>query len=176
MGNARPSAAGRSPSEAELYALIRQVRPLHRRLVRLVENGLAGTGITRPMRAVLEQLHDHGPLTVPQLARALMIRRQFTQRVVNELIASGLAERRRNAAHKRSWLIAPTAAGSATFARIRANEGARIREAARDLDAGEVETCMRVLTTLCAEAESMLADEAVDDGWRDRSPVARAAG
>lgn len=139
------------PTAASLYLVIRQVRPLFKRLLKAVEDNLTGSGIDVPMRGVLERLIDAGPQSVPQIARALLIQRQFTQRVVNALLKMGLVERLENVAHKRSWLIGATPKGHAAFETIRRREVAVIAEVARGLDAAEVETCRRVLAHLNRE-------------------------
>src|SRR5688572_13465052 len=91
-----------------LYAIIRHVRPLHRRLARTVEEHPEGTGVSVGMRAVLERVDDDGPQTVPQMARSLGLARQFIQRTVDDLLARGLLEKRENAGHKRSPFLALT--------------------------------------------------------------------
>ncbi|MEM7190863.1 MAG: helix-turn-helix domain-containing protein, partial [Pseudomonadota bacterium] len=92
----------------ELLDVIRLVRPLYKALEAAVETGLAETGLTLTQRAVLEEIFRHGPLTVPAIGMALIAPRQFIQTTVNALIQRGLVERRENAAHKRSVLIALT--------------------------------------------------------------------
>lgn len=139
------------PTAASLYLVIRQVRPLFKHLLKAVEDNLRGSGIDAPMRGVLERLIDAGPQSVPQIARALLIQRQFTQRVVNALLAAGHVERFENLAHKRSWLIQPTPKGLAAFEAIRRSEVVVIAEVARGLDAADVETCRKVLAHLNRE-------------------------
>jgi len=150
-----------SASEDELAIMLRRVRPLHRALVHLVEQHLAHTGISRPMRAVLEQVSADGAQTVPQLARVLAVRRQFVQRVVNDLIAAGLVERRVNAAHRRSWLIAPTAAGRRVFGELRRREREQLAPVAGELAGADVECCSRVLDYLARRAEELAATDAL---------------
>lgn len=149
-------------SPAELHALLRRIRPLHRTLMRVLEHQLAGTELTRPMRALLEQLHDQGPQTVPQLARGLAVRRQFTQRVVNDLVRAGLAERRANVAHKRSWLIAPTPAGARVFADIRAREWEQIARIADNLDREQLRASLALLDYLAEQAGALVPDDGDD--------------
>ena len=149
------SAASHSASPAELYALIRRVRPLHRTLVRLVEQTLADTGLSRPMRAVLEQLEEQGALTVPQISRTLSVRRQFVQRVVNDLIAAGLVQRRRNVAHRRSWLIEPTPAGHDAFTRIHRREWQVLEGVGARVDPERLAIATEMLDQLTREAQAM---------------------
>ena len=136
--------------EALLYEGIRLVRPLHRHVYKAVENALAeeGGGIGVATRAVLERLDEAGPETVPQTARALGFRRQFIQRLVDELLARGLAERVPNPAHRRSPLLRLTASGAGTMARVRAREAAALREVAAPLSDAEVATFRAVMLYL----------------------------
>jgi len=62
-------------------------------------------------RAILRGLSKLGPQTVPDMARARPVSRQYIQRLVNELTADGLVESFENPAHKRSSLIRLTGAG-----------------------------------------------------------------
>lgn len=140
----------RMATTAEVYALLQRIRPLYRGLVGTIERNLADSGLTRPMRGVLERLYHDGPRTVPQIASALAVRRQFVQRVVNALIDAGLAERRPNRAHRRSWLIALTDEGERAFAALHEREWRRMARAAGEITAGEVAVAADVLDRLAA--------------------------
>jgi DNA-binding MarR family transcriptional regulator len=63
-------------------------------------------------RGVMRSLHEHGPLTVPQLARMRPVSRQHIQTIVDPLAAEGLVRFQPNPAHKRSSLVALTAKGT----------------------------------------------------------------
>jgi DNA-binding MarR family transcriptional regulator len=157
-------------SPRELYELLRRVRPLHRALIRIIEAELGDSGLTRPMRAVLEQLDEQGPQTVPQLARALAVRRQFVQRVVNDLIAAGLAERQPNVAHRRSWMIAPTRAGTERFAEIQAREWTQLERVAGDLDRDRVRKTTELLAQLARAAERAATHPSAEPAANDGNP------
>jgi DNA-binding MarR family transcriptional regulator len=62
-------------------------------------------------RDLLLRLTQSGPQTVPQLARARMVSRQATQRLVNELAAEGCVTFVENVAHQRSHLVQLTPKG-----------------------------------------------------------------
>ncbi len=121
-----------------LYDVIRLVRPLYKVLEAAVALELAETGVSVSQRAVLEQVLDAGPLTVPAIGRRLILPRQFVQKTANELLATGLLAKRDNAAHKRSALLALTPAGLAAITGIKAREAAVMRPIAAALDTGEV--------------------------------------
>lgn len=137
-----------------LYAVIQAVRPLFRHLVKAVGSNLEGSGISVAMRGMLERLVEAGPQTVPDLARALLIPRQFAQQIANELRDLGLTEPIINPAHRRSWLISLTPEGTAAFARIRMREQVVVKEAAEGLSAEDLATCLRVLQHLSAHFEA----------------------
>lgn len=66
---------------------------------------------------VMSVLSDR-PLTVAAAARRLGLARQSVQRVVDELVAEGIVERRDNPDHQRAPLHALTAQGRETLDRI----------------------------------------------------------
>lgn len=136
--------------EEGLYQLIRLVRPLFRTLYRAVEQNLQGSGVSIPMRAALECLAEAGPQTVPQISRALAVKRQVAQRIANELAAAGLVEAASNAAHARSPLLVLTGAGRSAFDAIRGRERARTAVIAAGFSAADIATCRRVMAGLIA--------------------------
>jgi DNA-binding MarR family transcriptional regulator len=62
-------------------------------------------------RSLLKTLREHGPRTVPFMARDRSVSRQHIQKLVDSLRASGLVRSFPNPAHKRSVLIGLTAEG-----------------------------------------------------------------
>lgn len=135
----------------DLYDLIRLVRPLYKVLEGAVVRGLSGTGLTVTGRAVLEQIHDNGPLPVPRIADALIAPRQFVQKTVDELTAKGLIERRQNAAHRRSALMALTPPGAKLIATVLAREAEVTARVAAGLAPGDVATTRSVIKTMINE-------------------------
>jgi DNA-binding MarR family transcriptional regulator len=133
---------------AQLYEILRTVRPLVLNSARVVEADLAADGLTVGMRAVLEILADHGPLPVPAIAERLDLARQGIQRHVNDLVERGLVASSANPAHRRSVLIALTPAGAARFERIRADEFGRLDRMASDCTADEITAAVKVLQAL----------------------------
>ncbi|MER7705038.1 MarR family winged helix-turn-helix transcriptional regulator [Kitasatospora sp. NPDC097605] len=134
--------------EGLLHDVIRRLWPVHRVIVRAVERGLAGTGMTAGQHAVLDALRRGGPRTVPQLARALDLDRQPVQRLVNDAKALGLAETVTNPEHRRSSLVRLTAQGEDVLARLQGAEHEALRRHLGDLDPAEVATALRVLDRL----------------------------
>jgi DNA-binding MarR family transcriptional regulator len=128
----------------EVFAL---VGPLYRRVQRRIDLD-AAQGVSVGVRAVLDLLREHGPMTVPQMGRAQSLSRQFVQRMVNEGAAAGLVEAVPNPAHARSSLIRLTEAGDAAIAAIVAREHAVLRRTRGDLTDADVATTVRVLGRL----------------------------
>ncbi|AKZ59645.1 putative marR-family regulatory protein [Streptomyces ambofaciens ATCC 23877] len=126
----------------EVYDL---VGPLYRRAQRSVEQGLTADGLSVGVRAVLALLHRGGPMTVPRMARAQAISRQFVQRMVNEAAAQDLVESVPNPSHRRSSLIRLTDRGRETVTAVLDREHRILREVGGDLTDADVATCLRVL-------------------------------
>src|SRR4051794_27273382 len=60
------------------------VGPLYRRAARKVEQAEPVEGVSAGVRAVLNLLRLHGPMSVPQMGRDQALSRQFVQRMVND--------------------------------------------------------------------------------------------
>ncbi|MEP0232750.1 MarR family winged helix-turn-helix transcriptional regulator [Roseibium sp.] len=133
---------------AELYELIRLIRPVHRRLARAVEAKLVGTGLSVGMRAVMEFLGKAGATSVPDIGRALFLARQQIQLLVNDLEKLELIKRHPNPAHKRSPLFALTDSGRAQFGEIRASEDADIALVGQRFSSEEIAAAQKVVCAM----------------------------
>jgi len=131
----------------EVFALM---GPLYRRVHRKVEQAEPIEGLSVGVRAVLDLLSQHGPMTVPQLGRAQTLSRQFVQRMVNDAAAQHLVEAVPNPAHQRSSLIRLTAGGTAAITAAHAREHATLRQVGGDLTGADVDACVHVLTRMLA--------------------------
>jgi DNA-binding MarR family transcriptional regulator len=132
---------------ADVFAVL---GPLYRTTLRAIERNESLVGVAIGVRAVLEQIAAAGPQPVPRIAEALVLSRQFVRRMVNSAVEQGFAELRPNPAHRRSSLVALTAAGADAIADVKARELAVLRDATGDLTAGDIDACLRVLNTLTA--------------------------
>jgi 2-hydroxy-6-oxonona-2,4-dienedioate hydrolase len=141
------AARRKSPNDLLLFDVIRRLRPLHRRLARSLA-GSSSKRLPQGRRNLLERLHQAGPQSVPQIARAQGLGRQFVQRLVNAALADGLVETQENPAHKRSALVALTPAGRTLVAGLLDREQRALREVAAELDASDLEATLRVLGRL----------------------------
>jgi DNA-binding MarR family transcriptional regulator len=129
----------------EVFAL---VGPLYRRVQRKIEQDAPLQGLSVGVRAVLDLLREHGPLTVPQMGRAQSLSRQFVQRMVNDAAALDLVESRPNPAHQRSSLIALTDKGRAAITAVIEREHALLRQVGNDLTDADVTACVKVLSRM----------------------------
>ena len=105
-------------------------------------------GLPVAQRAVLESLHRGGPATVPALARARPVSRQHIQVLVNALLEEGLVETLENPGHRRSPLVALTAAGRKRFEEMRARERRALAKPGLPVSDAEMRAAARVLRAL----------------------------
>jgi len=137
-----------------LYQLIWMSRPLMQSAEAAVERGLKGSGLTVRTRAVLEILLVEKEATVPIIAEKLEIKRQYVQLMVNETLAEDLTLKRENPRHKRSTLIALTQKGQALIEDVVQREMTLVRLIGDGLDAADIETALKVVTTLAEKLKS----------------------
>ncbi|MFE1776758.1 MarR family winged helix-turn-helix transcriptional regulator [Streptomyces sp. NPDC059008] len=124
------------------------VGPLYRRVQRKVEQSAPLEGLSVGVRAVLDLLREHGPMTVPQMGRAQALSRQFVQRMVNDAAAQQFVEVLPNPAHQRSSLVRLTDDGRAAITAALTRERALLRQVGGDLTDADVGACVRVLTEM----------------------------
>jgi len=130
------------------YRVLRQVRPLYQASGRAVEHALEGTGVTVPLRALLELVLDRGSMTVPQIARDFGITRQSVQALVDNGASRGLIEFEDNPQHRRSRFVTATEQGRRTFAEVHRRELENLDRVTADLDADDLARCAHVLAVL----------------------------
>ena len=142
----------------KLYRLIWMSRPLMQAAEAAVEQGLDGTGLTVRTRAVLEILLAHDAATVPDIVQHLEIKRQYVQVMVNETLAENLTCKRDNPRHKRSTIIALTDKGRALIEDVVQREKALVASLAAELDAGEINTALKIVETLIDKLKTQAGD------------------
>ena len=96
----------------------------------------------------LRSLRLEGPLTVPQLARARPVARQYIQKMADELAAGGLIEFIDNPAHRRSRLMRLTKKGEALHDAIERRVAAAGERMAEGLDDRALEGALAVMRQL----------------------------
>lgn len=135
-------------SPDSLYEIIRLVRPLYKTLEATVALELEKSGISVSQRAVLEQILDNGPITVPAIGRLLMLPRQFIQKVANELLELDFIQRRENEAHKRSVLLGLTPSGQRAIEQIKTREAEVMTPIAGALKSSELAVTKSVMSEI----------------------------
>ncbi len=145
-----------------LRGLIDETRRLFHRLKAAAESLHQADSLAAGERAVLVELADGGPRTVPEMARARPVSRQHIQVIVNRLRRRGLIEAVDNARHRRSKNLQLTAPGREAVARVRGREGRVVAGLVPKLDAAALEaagrTLVRVGELLAAEPYEDLAE------------------
>lgn len=139
-----------------LYQTIVAIRANFNRLKAAGDALHKDDGVTSAMRAVMESLADHGPQTVPEVARTKRVTRQHIQTLADQLAAAKLLTFKDNPAHKRSSLMHLTAKGERTFTAIRTREKSVLAELADLLPQRDLEITLRTLTRLQTALDSRL--------------------
>ena len=99
-------------------------------------------------RSLLRSLKVDGPATVPQLARARPVSRQFIQKLANEMTADGLVEFINNPEHKHSKLVRITAKGERLLMEMMEQDIKLGAWLVQDLNESDIRTATRVVRTL----------------------------
>lgn len=119
-------------------------------------------------------------MTVPHIARAQALTRQFVQRTVNDAAARNLVRFAPNPAHRKSSLIELTDDGRLIMERIHDDEHGRFARAAEGIDDDDLEACLRVLERLLAflgeQPTERVGDKQVDNGAEGSSPESSPSG
>lgn len=130
---------------AAFDALTGETRLLFHRLRATADEIHRERGIPAGQRALLFDLDEGGPRTVPQLARARPVSRQHVQMLVNPLLAAGWVELVDNPAHRRSKLVRLTSAGRGLVRSMRRRETAFLERLPLGLSARSLRSAARVL-------------------------------
>jgi len=99
-------------------------------------------------RSLLRTLKMDGPATVPQLARARPVSRQFIQKLANQMATDGLVEFINNPEHKRSKLVRLTAKGEHLLVEMMERDIKVGVWLVQDLNESDLHTATRVVRTL----------------------------
>jgi DNA-binding MarR family transcriptional regulator len=108
----------------------------------------AVTGWGGGLWGFLHSLHQGGPQTVPQLARARPVARQRIQRLADEAVEEGYIRFVDNPRHKRSKLLELTPEGEAAYAAMTEDLRRKAAELAVDFDSEKVEEAAALLRRL----------------------------
>ncbi len=155
---------------AQVYSLVSLTRPIVLGSARVVESMTRELGWTVGSRAVMEVLAADAPLTVPQVASRLSLARQNVQRHVDELVRLGDLRSAPNPAHRRSVLLAPTAAGRRRFRSLHARELADLAGLVPACSEQDLAVATRVLSALSDDIRRRTDPADHADGPRGTGP------
>ncbi len=105
---------------------------------------------------LLRSLKLKGPQTVPALARARPVARQHIQKLADELAGKGLVRFAANPAHRRSQLVALTAAGERLYESLTQKAAELADELAAGMDAQKLRTAGETLTELSDRLQALI--------------------
>ncbi len=97
---------------------------------------------------MLRLIHEHGPMTVPQIAQHRRVSRQRIQVMVDEYVAEGYLELAANPSHKRSKLVTLTQTGEIELAQMSDIIFNYVEQAANEFEKEELQTTVKVLKKL----------------------------
>ena len=140
--------AQREQKEQAVEILVDEVVALYHLLRVVVARIHSDANLTAAARGVLRGLDRIGPQTVPQMARARPVSRQYIQAVVNQLGKRGLVELVPNPAHKRSSLVQLTSKGKKLAEAVAQKEKTFLAELQIDLSEKELLLASSVLRKL----------------------------
>ena len=121
------------------------------------------------MRGILRDAAVEPLRTVPEIAALRPVSRQYVQKVVNALVADGLAELLENPRHKRSKLVMPSELGLALLDEFARRERPILLHAAESVraDAEEIEAALDLLRRLSSHMDVLL-DPTSESKEKDR--------
>ena len=103
-------------------------------------------------------LHEHGPMTVPQLARLGRTSRQNAQVIVNGLLRKGLLERSKNPAHQRSALVQLSLSAREMVLASQTRRDSLARQLEASCPTADLESTLRTLVRLREVAQRTKSD------------------
>ena len=144
-----------TPTAQNLFSLIRGLRGAFHDLKTVSDRMNNDVNITAPLRAILEHITDHGPMTVPQISAAKNVTRQHIQTGVDDLAKRGLVTLVDNPHHKRSRRVALTEPGNAAFNIIRDRETELLIQLAARFDSAQLKNAADIVAKLRRETDSL---------------------
>jgi DNA-binding MarR family transcriptional regulator len=142
----------------QLHDLFHEVFVLHDILFDVADEVHARAGLRTAQCRVADELERLGSATVPDVAAALNVSRQFVQTTCNELERIGVVRFSDSPRHKRSKLVSLTEAGRRTLARAAGIEAAVIEKALPDMDAAAVSKAQALLRDIRERVQATTRD------------------
>ena len=97
---------------------------------------------------LLKLVHDHGDMTVPQIALHRKVSRQRIQVMVDEYVDGGYLQFSQNPSHKRSKLVSLTATGKSELKVLSESIFNYLDQASHEFKDEELQTTLKVLEKL----------------------------
>ncbi len=135
------------------YEILQLVQKLSRILDEKSEQNLKEWQLTAPQRRVLQFLHPHNKLSVPEIAAAYHVSRQHIQVTVNTLKRKGFLIATDNEKHQRSPKIMLTAKGRTIFSQMIMQEQKRAKMLFKNVTEEKIEETEQVLNSLLRDLE-----------------------
>lgn len=145
-----------SAAASELAHVTKLVRLLFHRLKSWADENHEELGVTASMRAVLEALHELGPMTVPRIAKSKSVSRQHIQVICDHLLTLELVGESTNPLRLRSPVIDLTTKGRRLFAKIRERENVLIDKLSRGFDRNNLAQARACLESLAERVAQQL--------------------
>lgn len=143
----------KSASGADLHSLFQKVFHLYATLSE-VEDGIhEQAGMRTPHVKLAKTILSQGQATVPDVAYAMKVSRQFVQTAVNELEKQGVLVFLENPRHKRSKLLQLTEYGQKKLEQTHKNEAALIQQILPNLNKKDVVDARNVLESILERME-----------------------
>ena len=141
-----------SPRGAAITRVVLESFRLNARLLAVGERLTREFGTSAARWTVLSELELAAqPRTVPQIARALGLKRQGIQRLVDALAASGLTHYQTNPDHARAMLVELTGDGRALLARLNRRQAQWANRIGEGLDLAVLDRTLKGLLALSAQ-------------------------
>jgi DNA-binding MarR family transcriptional regulator len=148
------SRTSRTPAAAALTGLILDLFRLNSRMLASGDRLVAGLGLTSARWQILGTIVAAGrPQPVAWLARDLGANRQNVQRIVNDLVAEGLAVFEANPHHRRAQLVVLTDKGRGTYEAAMRLQVPWVNGLVEGLSVREIQAAHRVIAALRRKLE-----------------------
>ncbi len=131
-----------------LHDLFREVFELQAALSAIMDMVHEQAGLSTSQHKIMRALSHIGPATVPDVAAALGVSRQFVQTVCNNLLSCEYIEFSVNPRHKRSKLAMLTERGRNAFRQARMNENKIIEQALPGIDPVKATQARKLLASI----------------------------
>ncbi|MDJ0884358.1 MAG: MarR family transcriptional regulator [Desulfobacterales bacterium] len=138
-----------------LHDLFREVFALKALLAGIMDQVHLEAGLSTSQNRIMHALSQTARATVPDIAAALGVSRQFVQKSCNDLLERGFLAFYDNPRHKRSKHLALTAVGRAAYEMARRKEDEIIAKSLPDIEPGKAARATKLLHSI-REALSLL--------------------